>query len=62
LILIVNIAKLSAGLRAKYSLKTPDAIQLAAAIYCSADYFLTNDKRLATVKNIKVLTLEDMSF
>ena len=41
-----QIAKETAILRAKYSIKTPDAIQLATAKYCSADYFLTNDFKL----------------
>jgi predicted nucleic acid-binding protein len=61
-ILGINIetAKITAQLRAKYSLKTPDAIQIATAIYCSADYFLTNDKRLKSIKEIKIITLEDL--
>jgi predicted nucleic acid-binding protein len=36
----------AAELRAKYNLRTPDAIQLATAIEYNADYFLTNDLRL----------------
>jgi predicted nucleic acid-binding protein len=40
-------------------LKTPDAIQLAAALITSADYFLTNDIRLKVVNEIKVLVLEE---
>ena len=55
-----NIAKIAAQLRADYSLKTPDAIQLATAIYTSADFFLTNDKRLQMVKEVKVITLNDI--
>ena len=45
-----NISKKSAELRANYSIKTPDAIQLATAIIYQADYFLTNDRRLKKVK------------
>ena len=56
----VKTAKITAQLRAKYALKTPDAIQLAVAIHHSADYFLTNDKRLKTVCEIKIITLEDL--
>ncbi|GHT70251.1 PIN domain nuclease [Bacteroidia bacterium] len=56
----VKIAKTTAQLRAKYILKTPDAIQLASAIHYSADYFLTNDKHLKTVGEIKIITLEDL--
>jgi predicted nucleic acid-binding protein len=54
-----KIAGITAQLRAKYSLKTPDAIQLATAINYPADYFLTNDKRLRSIKEIPVITLDD---
>jgi predicted nucleic acid-binding protein len=56
----IEIARITAQLRAKYSVKTPDAIQIATAIYYPTDYFLTNDKRLKSVKEIKVITLEDL--
>ncbi|MCI5218746.1 MAG: PIN domain-containing protein [Candidatus Electrothrix sp. LOE2] len=36
-------------LRAQYSLKTPDAIHLAAALVSGCDVFLTNDLRLNRV-------------
>ncbi|MDR3181234.1 MAG: PIN domain-containing protein [Prevotellaceae bacterium] len=55
-----EIAKIAARLRAEYSLKTPDAIQLATAIAYSADTFLTNDKRLKTIKEINVITLDEL--
>ena len=55
-----EIAKVAARLRAEYSLKTPDAIQLATAVVYSADTFLTNDKHLKTVKEVNVLTLDEM--
>jgi len=50
----------AASLRAKYSMKTPDAIQVASAVYSSADYFLTNDVRLKAVKEIEVLILDEL--
>jgi predicted nucleic acid-binding protein len=56
----VKIAKTTARLRADYSLKTPDAIQIATALHCSADYFLTNDKRLKSIKEINIILLEDL--
>jgi predicted nucleic acid-binding protein len=56
----IEIAKITAQLRAEYTLKTPDAIQLATAISYSADYFLTNDKHLKTIKKVKVITLEEL--
>jgi predicted nucleic acid-binding protein len=45
----------AARLRAKYSLRTPDAIHAATAIITQASGILTNDKRLA------VLTSEGLS-
>lgn len=47
-------------LNAKYGLKTPDSIQLATAVYSSADYFLTNDIRLKAVEEIEILVLDDL--
>ncbi len=47
----------AAELRAKYGIKTPDAIQLASVITKNGDVFVTNDKRLGLVKEIEVLTL-----
>lgn len=47
-------------LRGKYPhLKTVDAIQIAAAIDAEMDAFLTNDKKLSTIKEIKILVLKD---
>ena len=53
----IHIAKETAQLRAKYKIKTPDAIQLATAQYCSVDYFLTNDLKLTSV-NTNIITLD----
>lgn len=53
-------AKLAAKLRAIYAgLRTPDAIQIAACILAGAEAFLTNDKRLKQVNEIKTFILED---
>lgn len=50
----------AAELRAKYGIKTPDAIQLASVISKNGDVFMTNDVRLDAVEEIKVLTLGDI--
>jgi predicted nucleic acid-binding protein len=47
------------ALRRQYSLRTPDAIQIATAIAEGAEYFLTNDARLKKVSQIKVILLSD---
>jgi len=55
-----DIAEIAANLKAKYTaLKTIDSIQIACAVVNNLDAFLTNDKRLKTVKDIKILVLKD---
>lgn len=54
------ISKKAAKLRADYNFKTPDAIQLATGLEKNADFFLTNDKELKKLKEIEVITLEDI--
>jgi predicted nucleic acid-binding protein len=51
-----EIAIKSAELRARYNLKTPDAIQIATAIIKKADHFLTNDNELKKITEINILT------
>lgn len=50
----------AAELRAKYGIRTPDAIQLASVICKNGDIFITNDNKLKNVIEITVLTLDDM--
>ena len=56
----IEIAKSAAGFRAKYGLKTPDSIQVATAVYSSAEFFLTNDIRLKAVSEIEILLLDEL--
>jgi predicted nucleic acid-binding protein len=54
-------AEISSSLRAKYqSLKSFDALQLASAISNNCKVFVTNDKRLKTITEINVLTMDDL--
>lgn len=55
-----SIAEQAAMLRAKYGLRTPDAIQLATSIEVAADIFLTNDTRLESVSEIAVVTMAEL--
>ena len=50
----------AAELRAKYGIRTPDAIQLASVISKNGDVFVTNDERLDKIDEIKVLILSNL--
>jgi len=54
-----EISELSSRLRAKYTIKTPDAIQIAVGVLYGATKFLTNDPDLKKVSEIEVLVLDD---
>lgn len=54
-----EVSEMSSKLRAKYSIRTPDAIQIAVGILYGAAKFLTNDPDLKKVSDIKVLVLDD---
>lgn len=54
------IAVKSAEIRAKYNIRTPDSIQVATAIACNAEYFLTNDFGLKSITEITVITLAEL--
>jgi predicted nucleic acid-binding protein len=54
------IAYHAANLRARYNLKTPDALHIATAIEAGCQAFLTNDLDLRRVNDIQVLALDDL--
>lgn len=47
----------AAQLRAVTGVKTPDALQLVAALTAGCTTFLTNDRRLPTIPGLRVLQL-----
>jgi predicted nucleic acid-binding protein len=47
----------AAQLRAVYSVRTPDALQLVAALACGCTTFVTNDRRLPSVPGLRVIQL-----
>lgn len=54
------IARLAAKLRATYTqVKTPDSLQLSAAFMKNCSAFITNDKKLKNIKELRVMILED---
>jgi predicted nucleic acid-binding protein len=54
------IAEQAAHLRARYNLRTPDALHIATALVAGCDAFLTNDLRLKRVAEVRVLALGEL--
>jgi len=54
-----EVSEICSKLRAKYSIRTPDAIQIAVGLLYKAPKFLTNDSALKKVSDIDVLVLDD---
>lgn len=54
------IATVAASLKAKYQIKLPDALQIAGSLYGGADLFISNDKKLKKVDELKVLALDKL--
>ena len=52
-----GIVDLASALRAKYKLKTPDAIQIATSMVKGAQAFITNDSSLEKVKDIEIIVM-----
>jgi len=55
-----EIAEEAARLRAVHNMRVPDAIQLATAIHEGAEFFLTNDARLPSVRDLGLLVLDKL--
>ena len=53
-----SIAEQAAQLRADYNIRTPDAIQISAALSAGASHFFTNDIRLPEIPSIQILSLD----
>jgi len=54
----LRIADLAAELRAMHGLKTPDALQIATAIYSGASAFVTNGPIFDRIKQVEILVLD----
>jgi predicted nucleic acid-binding protein len=50
----------AAQLRALYRLRTPDALQLAAALSSRCQTFVTNDRELPPIPGLKVVQLKEL--
>jgi predicted nucleic acid-binding protein len=56
----VEIAELAADLRARYNIRTPDALQIAAALSVGCQAFVTNNTVLRRVADLKILVLDQL--
>lgn len=56
-----NQLRAAAQLRARYKIKTPDALQIASALTARCSTFLTNDRRLPQIGGLRVVQLSDLS-
>ena len=54
------VSERAAWLRARYGLKTPDAIFAATALVGEADVFISNDSDLYKVEELKVINLDKL--
>jgi len=55
-----KVAEKGAELRAKYGIRTPDALQIASAIENRATIFFSNDDRLKKNREIEVVVLKEL--
>lgn len=56
----LEIAEVAADIRARYNLRTPDALHVATAIVAGCDAFLTNDAAIQKVTELRVLVLDEL--
>lgn len=55
-----SVAERAAQLRARYNLRTVDALQIAAALSVGCQAFLTDDGQLSRVTELQVLQLDEL--
>ncbi|MDA0578188.1 MAG: PIN domain-containing protein [Verrucomicrobia bacterium] len=56
----LTVADGAVELRARYGLRTPDAIQLSTARVCGADFILTNDRAWKRVSDLNVVLVDEL--
>ncbi len=54
-----EVAEKAAELRAKYDIRPPDALQVGASLGENADAFVTNDRKLKRIREIKIVVMEE---
>ncbi|RPI92463.1 MAG: type II toxin-antitoxin system VapC family toxin [Chloroflexi bacterium] len=57
-----DVARIAAQLRARFDIRPPDALQVAASLTMGARGFLTNDRRLSGLRSLTdIIVLDDYS-
>lgn len=56
-----SISVTAAKIRAKYKIRTPDAIFVATGIVNKSEAYITNDVRLKKIKEIEVLIIDEIA-
>jgi predicted nucleic acid-binding protein len=56
-----EILEIASDLRAAYTIRTPDAIQIATAIRARADLFVSHDGRLKRIEPIRIVSLAELA-
>lgn len=55
-----DVARVAAQLRARFDVRPPDALQIAASLVAGARGFLTNDRRLSGLQSLtEIIVLDD---
>jgi predicted nucleic acid-binding protein len=54
-----EVVEIASDLRAAHNLRTPDALHIATAIHAGADAFISGDRRLPNVQEVRVMRLQD---
>ena len=56
----LDVADVAVNYRARFGLRTPDALQLAVAEVCGADWVLTNDSRWKRLPDVNVVLVSEL--
>ena len=54
-----EVAERAAEIRAKYGVKPPDALQVAASLINNAEAFITNDRELKKIREIETIVMDE---
>ncbi|MCS6845740.1 MAG: PIN domain-containing protein [Caldilineales bacterium] len=56
----IEVAQRAAELRVTHNVRLPDALQIAAALYAGCTAFLTNDRQLGHVTDLRILIVDEL--